>query len=130
MPIQRGRAATSPLLGDEHEAERRVQDPGGELPEEGHLELEAARREQLVADDEGEVACEDDERRGEREAAGRPHEHDRGPDHQPVGERVGDRPEARLDVPAACEVAVDLVREGRGREEEPCPPRRPSPASR
>ena len=30
-------------------------------------------------------------------------------DHQPVGERVGDLAERRLDVPAAREVAVDLV---------------------
>ena len=49
---------------------------------------------------------------------------DRGADHEPVGERVGDLPEARLDVPAAREVAVELVGERRGGEEDPRPPRR------
>ena len=38
------------------------------------------------------------------------HEQDHGhADHQPVGERVGDLAERRLDVPAAGEPAVELV---------------------
>ena len=38
-----------------------------------------------------------------------PEEHDCDVDQEPVGERVGDLPELRLDMPAAGEVAVDLV---------------------
>ena len=45
-----------PSLGDEHEADRRVQPPGGDLPEPGDLELVAARHDELVAADEEEVA--------------------------------------------------------------------------
>ena len=40
----------------------------------------------------------------------RDEEHDdRGVDHQPVGERVGDTAEVRLDTPPAREETVDLV---------------------
>src|SRR5207342_1905922 len=54
-----------------------------------------------------------------------PHEDDGGSDHESVGDRVGDLPEARLHAPAACEVAIELIREGRGCEEDPGPPRWP-----
>ena len=47
----------------------------------------------------------------------------RGVDHQPVGERVGDLPEARLDMPAAREEAVDLVCDAGDAEDDP---RRPA----
>ena len=46
-------------------------------------------------------------------------EQDRGRvDHQPVGERIGELAELRLDVPAASEKAVDLVGHA-GDEEDP-----------
>ncbi len=79
---------------------------------------------ELVAEHEHEVAGENDDRRDRRQPSGRPHEDDRSPDHEPVGERVGHLSEARLDVPAAREPAVQLVGEGGAREEDPCPPRR------
>ena len=47
----------------------------------------------------------------------------RGVDHQPVGERVGDLAEARLDVPAAREEAVDLVGDAGDAEDDPGRPR-------
>jgi hypothetical protein len=47
-------------------------------------------------------------------------------DEKPVRERVGDLAEGRLDAPAACEKAVDLVGDGRGAEEDG---RRPAPAA-
>ena len=55
----------------------------------------------------------------------REHQDRRRPDHQAIRERIRDLPEARLDPPAAREVAVELVGEGSGGEEDPCPPRRP-----
>ena len=67
---RRARAASRALLGHEDEAERRVEDPGRELAEEADLELEAARREELVAEDEREVAARG--RRAPRRAAGVP----------------------------------------------------------
>ena len=41
----------------------------------------------------------------------------RGVDHEAVGERVRELPELGLDVPATREEPVDLIGEGRGREE-------------
>ncbi len=63
-------------------------------------------------------------------AARREHEDRRRADHEPVGEWIRHLPEARLDVPAAREVAVELVGEGRRGEEDPAPHAGPSPASR
>ena len=95
------------------------------MPEEGDLELVAARARGSVAEDEGDVAREDDERGEDRDPTGGEHEDRRSPDHEPVGERVGDGAEPRLHVPAPREVAVELVGERSCGEEHPCPPRRP-----
>jgi hypothetical protein len=53
-----------------------------------------------------------------------PEQHDDDVDQDAVGERVGDLPEGRLDVPAAREEAVDLIGDGRSGEEQPCGPAR------
>ena len=51
-----------------------------------------------------------------------PEEDDRDVDQQPVGKRIGDLPELRLDVPAPGEEAVDLVGDrGRGEEDRGSP---------
>ena len=44
-------------------------------------------------------------------------------DHQPIGERVRDLPEPRLDAPAPREEAVDLVGDACDEEDDPCHPR-------
>ena len=111
--------------GHEHETEGRVENPGPDLPQEAHLERIPAGDEQPVSEDEQEIASEDDDRREPRDPPGRPHCHDRGHDHQSVCERVGDLSERRLDLPATSQVAVELIRERGGGEEDPCTPRRP-----
>ena len=58
-----------------------------------------------------------DQQRDPRQAVGVPEQDHRRVDHQPVGERVGDLAERRLDVPAAREEAVDLVGDAGGAEE-------------
>ena len=55
-------------------------------------------------------------------------EHDHGDvDHQPVGERVGDLAERRLDTPPSREPAVELIRDRGGPEHDPREPARATP---
>src|SRR6185436_830136 len=105
------------LWRHEDEAERRVEHPGGELSEERDLELVPTRRKEPVAEDEKDVATEDDERGEDRNSSGCEHEDRRGADHEAIGEWIGHLPERGFDLPAAREKAVELIRECRGREE-------------
>ena len=93
-----------------------VQHPGREFPEEVDLELVAALADERIADDERAVADEDHDERRPRQAPVQPEQEDRHVDHQAVGQRVGELAEARLDVPAPREPAVDLVGDAGERE--------------
>ena len=112
-----------------HERERRVEHPRGELAEEVDVELVAAGHEQLVPADEQSVPGQHERERGPGQAVmDGDEEDDGGVDHQPVGERVGDLAELRLDMPAAREPAVHLVGDAGDRRRSPqasCTPRRP-----
>ena len=98
----------APSRRDHHEAERRVQKPRRGLAEQVDLELVAAAHHDRRAHERDEVTR-GDQQREPRQAAGVDEQDHRAVDHQPVGERVGDLPERRLDLPAPREVAVDLV---------------------
>ena len=104
--IQSGHIVPSCVTIDETEA--RVEQPGCGLPDQVHLKLVAAAEHDRRADQHHEVAQRDQERRPRQPAGVEQQEHGR-VDHQPVGERVGELAERGLDVPAAREVAVDLV---------------------
>ncbi len=107
----------------EEEGERRIDDPGRALSQECDLELVPTRGQQAVPQDERDVASQDHDGREHGNAAGRKHEHGRRSDHQSVGQRVCDRPEPGLDVPAARQIAVELIRQRGRAKEDPCPPR-------
>ena len=113
------------LVRDHREAERRVQQPGRDLAQQVHLERVAAVHGRLVPDEQQKVTERDEERHPGKPARV-PEQDDGRVDQQPVGERVGDLPEGRLDAPAPREEAVDLVRHRGGAEDDR---RRPAPAS-
>ena len=134
-PIQKSQSGQS-VAGrrDDRQAERRVEDPGRDLAEQAHVEVDrrarARRGSRRAARRRGRGSA-----RAPRTAAGRsPEQDDRGVDHEPVGERVGDLPELGLDVPAAGEEAVDLVgdrrRARRGSRPSSCGRRRPGASAR
>ena len=93
-----------------------------------HVEVDPARREHAPAGEQQEVARDDDDEARPRQPPVRDEEDHGGVDHQPVGERVGDLPEARLDAPAPGEEAVDLVGDAGDREDDPAGQLRASPA--
>ena len=89
------------------------------MPSDVHLEVDSARREHAPAEQEQKVARDDDGEAGPRQAPVGDEQDDGGVDHQPVGERIGDLAEARLDAPAAGEEPVDLVGDARDSEDVP-----------
>ena len=111
-------------VDDDAEEDRGVEHPGRGLADGVDLDLDATRRQQHGAGEQEHVAPDDD---GEAHP-GKPvvdGEEDHGcVDHQPVGERVGELPETRLDVPAAREEAVHLVGDRGDAEDDPRRPAR------
>ena len=93
----------------QHEADARVQEPGAGLADLIDLEVVAALHDELVPAQQKKISAEDDDERDQRQSAGVPEQDHRRIDHQAVGQRVGELAEARLDVPAPRQPAVDLV---------------------
>ena len=126
MPAQKRSSGQSvACVRDDAEEDRRVQHPGRGLADDVDVDLDPARREEAGAGEQDEVAAEDDHEPGPRQpVVGEEQDHGR-VDHQPVGERVGELPEARLDVPAAREEAVHLVGDPGDAEDDARRPARP-----
>src|SRR2546421_5314315 len=110
-------------MRDDQQADSGVQQPRRRLAEEVHVEPVALRRGQLVTREEQEITAEDDDEAFPRHVVLDEEQDHRGIDHQPVRERVEDPAEVRLDAPAPCQVAVDLVGDTRDAEHDP---RRPA----
>jgi hypothetical protein len=104
-----------------HAHERRVQEPGRDLPDEVHLEVVAAVHDEPVPEHEHEITRGDQERDPGRRPWSRTEQDDGRVDHQPVGQRVGDLAEVGLDPPAPRQVAVQLVGDPGGGEHESRP---------
>ena len=128
-PIQKSQSGQSvPVVRDHHEARATRRAPRSRaLPRKLTAKLVAARHDELVPADEQRVTREDDASAAHGSRSSMPEQDHRGVDHQPVGERVGDLAELRLDVPAAREPAVDLVGDAGDAEDDR---RRPSCARR
>src|SRR5262249_39917976 len=86
-------------VGDDHAADGEVEDPGRGLAQEVDGELIAPRLHVACADDQEDVATEDDDERHPGQAAGEKEQQDGGIDHQTVGQWIGVLAELRLDVP-------------------------------
>ena len=112
-------------VGDDRAADAEEEQPRRGLADQVHLEPVPVGEHRGRDREEEHVAQRDRERRP-REAPGMPLEHDRRPDHQPVGQRIGELAEARLHVPAAREEPVHLVGDPRDQEERPRPPGSPA----
>ena len=96
-------------VDDDAEEDRGVEHPGRGLADGVDLDLEAAWCEQERAGEQEDVPPDDDREPHPGQPVVDGEEDHGGVDHQPVGERVGELPEVRLDVPAAREEAVHLV---------------------
>ncbi len=111
-------------LRDDAEADRRVEDPRRGLADDVDVELDAARLQDARADEKEHVPADDHGESDPRQPVVVREEDHGGVDHEPVGERVGDLPEMRLDVPAPGEVAVHLVGDAGDPEHDPRRPAR------
>src|SRR4051794_9224229 len=94
-----------------------VEQPSSNFAEEVHLKLVAAAHHERRADQGDEIAGRNEEREP-GQTPGVDQQQHRGVDHQAVGERIGDLPELRLDVPAPREKPVDLVGHARDPEDD------------
>ena len=114
-PIQKSTSGQSALGGVSiTKREARVEHPGRDLAEHVHLEAVAAADDERRREHQDDVARRD-QQRDPRQPVDVPEQDHRHVDQEPVGERVGDPAERRLDVPAAGEEAVDLVGDRRRR---------------
>jgi len=106
------------LIRDDPEEDRRVENPRRDLPDHVDVDVDLPATKQRRAEEKDDVPADDHGDTGPRQAVVREQEDHRRVDHQTVGERVGELPEARFDVPEACEEAVQLVRHPGEEEDE------------